>query len=79
MAPSASLDPLLALSSGRSRISPRWGCQPSGSANIQFFAQFSQKLHEIERIWTPGAVPCSPLDLLLLSHKTDLVTECKYG
>ena len=25
------------------------------------FAKFSQKLHETERIWTPGGVPNAPL------------------
>ena len=44
------------LFSGGSRISPRWGCQLSeeGGAPTYDFAKFSQKLHEIERIWTPG-------------------------
>ena len=26
------------------------------------FTKFSQKLHGFERIWTPGGVPCTPLD-----------------
>ena len=41
---------------GGSRISPRWRRQPSwgggGGAPTYDFAKFSQKLHEIERIWT---------------------------
>ena len=40
--------------SGGSRISPRWGCQPSGGSPTHDFAKFSQKLRKIERIWTPG-------------------------
>ena len=36
-----------------SRISPRGGREPSkGGAWTRNFAKFSQKLHEIERIWT---------------------------
>ena len=34
---------------------------PGGDANIGF-CQFSQKPHEIERIWTGGASPAPPLD-----------------
>ena len=48
---------LLMLISGGSRISPRRGRQlPSGGrgAPTYVFAKFSQKLHEIERIWTRG-------------------------
>ena len=42
------------LSSGGSRISPRRGRQlPRGGAPTYDFAKISQKLHEIERIWTP--------------------------
>ena len=60
---------------------PRWGCQPSGEGAPPYdFAKFYQKLHEIERIWTPrwghpsrpvrsangrGSVPSSPLDPLI--------------
>ena len=46
-------------SNGRSRISQRRGRQLSGGAPTYNFAKFSQKLHEIERIWTPrgGAHP----------------------
>ena len=44
--------------SGGSRISSRWGRQPSGGQP----SKFSQKLHEIERILTPGGVPPTPLD-----------------
>ena len=40
--------------SGGSRISPRRGRQLSGGEGATYdFAKFSQKLHEIERIWTP--------------------------
>ena len=38
--------------SGRSRISPRRGCQLSKGAPKYDFAKLSQKLHEIERIWS---------------------------
>ena len=40
--------------SGGSRISPRWGRQLSRGAPTYDFAKISQKLHEIERIWTEG-------------------------
>ena len=30
------------------------GANPPGEASIYDFGKFSQKLHEIERIWTPG-------------------------
>ena len=40
--------------SGGSRISPRRGRQLPRGAPTYDFAKFSQKLHEIERIWTPG-------------------------
>ena len=44
--------------SGRSRISLKWGRQPFGGegggvAPTYDFAKFPQKLHEIERIWSP--------------------------
>ena len=40
--------------SGGSRISPRRRRQlPGGGPPTYNFAKFSQKLHEIERIWTP--------------------------
>ena len=43
---------------GGSRISPRRGHELSrGGTNIRF-CQFSQKLHEIERIWTPTGGAC---------------------
>ena len=55
--------------SGGSKISPRWGVPtlPGGGTPTYDFAKFSQKLHEIERIWTAGGarphrsaiVPCS--------------------
>ena len=40
--------------SGGSRISPRRGHQLSRGAPTYDFAKFSQKLHEIESIWTRG-------------------------
>ena len=47
--------------SGGSRISQRRGCQlPRGGAPTYDFAKISQKLHEIERIWTPGGGRASP-------------------
>ena len=53
----------ISLYSGGSRISPRRGHQLPGGAPTYDFAKISQKLHEIERIWTGrGArVPCAPL------------------
>ena len=49
--------------SGGSRISPRRGRQLPGGAPTYDFAKFSQKLHEIKRIWAPGGgVPRAPLD-----------------
>ena len=49
--------------SGGSRISPRRGRQLPGGTPTYDFAKFSQKLHEIERIWTPGGgdFPRAPL------------------
>ena len=48
-------------SSGGSRISPRRGRRLRGAPTYDF-AIFSQKLHEIERIWDGGAcVPRTPL------------------
>ena len=51
------------VTSGGSRISPMWWRQPfTGQALIYDFVKFSQKLHEIERIWTPGGTrPSRPL------------------
>ena len=47
--------------SGGSRISPRSGRQLSGGGPTYDFSKFSQKLHEIETIWTPGdAAPLDP-------------------
>ena len=40
--------------SGGTRISQRRGHQLSGGGGTYNFAKFSQKLHEIERIWAPG-------------------------
>ena len=52
--------------SGGSRISPRRGRQLPGGVPTYEFVEFSQKLHEIERIWTRGgegrASPAPPLD-----------------
>ena len=60
--------------SGGSRISPRRGSTPQRrGAPTYDFAKFSQKLHEIERIWTPRghASLAPPLDppLFKLSEK----------
>ena len=38
------------------------GANPPGGAPIYDFAKISQKLHEIERIWTMGASLEAPLD-----------------
>ena len=56
-------------SSGGSRISPRRGRQLPRGAPTYEFVEFSQKLHEIERIWTRGggASPAPPLDPPLYS------------
>ena len=46
------------------------GANSSGGAPTYNFAKFSQKLHEIERIWARGGgarVPRAPLDLPLNS------------
>ena len=40
--------------SGGSRISPRRGRQLPSGAPTYDFVKISQKIHEIERIWTPG-------------------------
>ena len=58
-------------SSGGSRISPRWGDQPSGVPTYDF-AKFSQKLCEIERIWIcrGHASLAPPLDPPLYSKFT---------
>ena len=42
------------------------GTNSPGWAPTYDFAKFSQKLHEIERIWDPGGVPRTPLDPPLL-------------
>ena len=42
------------MTSGGPRISPRWEGQPFRGPPTYDFAKVSQKLHEIERIWTPG-------------------------
>ena len=36
------------------------GRQLPGGAPTYDFAEFSQKLHEIERIWIPGGAPLDP-------------------
>ena len=48
---------------------PKEGAPTPRGAPTYDFAQFSQKLHEIERIWTPGGacVPYAPLDPPLIS------------
>ena len=61
------------MASGGSRISPRMGRQLPGGPTYDF-VKFSQKLHEIERIWwTPGggaSLEPLPLDppLMALAH-----------
>ena len=51
---------LICVISGASRISPRWGANPPGAPTYDL-TKFSQKLHEIERIWTPmGGVSLAP-------------------
>ena len=60
---------VFALTSGGSRIFPRGGREPSRGGREH--AKFSQKLHEIERIWTPrGGVRPSrpPLDPPMLTN-----------
>ena len=37
------------------------GTNSPGGVPTYEFAKFSQKLHEIERIWTPGGIPRAPL------------------
>ena len=46
------------VNSGGSRIFPRGGREPSRGGREH--AKFSRKLHEIERIWTPGGGACVP-------------------
>ena len=67
--------------SGGSRISLRRGRQLSGGATAYDFAKFSQKLHEIERIWTtllhthPWTYPTPPEGIwnqAYPSHRRDL-------
>ena len=43
---------------------PDVGAPTTQGAPTYDFAKFSQKQHEIERIWTPRgtSVPCAPLD-----------------
>ena len=63
--------------SGGSRISSRRGRQLPRGAPTYDFAKFSQKLHEIERISTPGggregrAPLRSATGLSLMSHQYD--------
>ena len=40
---------------------PQGGSANSRGAPIYDFAKISQKLHEYERIWTPGGRPSRPL------------------
>ena len=41
---------------------PRGGVPTPRGVPTYDFAKISQKLHEIERIWTPGGrIPCTPL------------------
>ena len=63
--------------SGGSRISPRRGRQLPRGAPTYDFATFSQKLHEIERIWTSRGGRASltpPLDppLRMTHHQIQL-------
>ena len=70
-------------SSDGSRISPRGGREPSkggGGVWTHNYAEFSQKLHEIERIWTPrgggGLRPSRPpLDPPLWRLWKDILME----
>ena len=66
------------LSSGGSRISPRRGRQLSRGAPTYDFAKFSQKLHEIERIWTPRGGRASKILLCRSATVEDmcLLTSC---
>ena len=71
--------------SGGSRISPRRGRQlPRGGANIRN-CQISEKLHEIERIWTPGgarvprAPPLDPPMPVRLSSSTSFSLRFEFG
>ena len=58
--------------SGGSRISPRRGRQLPGGVPTYDFAIFSQKLHEIERIWAPwGGGTCTPLRSATASPKKE--------
>ena len=69
------------LNSGRSRISPRRGRQLPGEAPTYDFTKISQKLHEIERIWTSGGEEgvslAPPLDPCLL--KKTMISKGKKG
>ena len=58
--------------SGGSSISPRWGRQLSGGAPTYGFEKISQKLHEIERIWTVGGRPSRPLRSPLVINLTNV-------
>ena len=68
--------------SGGSRISQRRGHQLSRGGATYNFAKFSQKLHEIERIWAPRGEGASlappfdpPLDLKYKNQKIYLKTS----
>ena len=45
----------------RIQDTPRWGANPQGGGGTTYeYAKFSQKLHEIKRIWTGGRVSLAP-------------------
>ena len=45
---------------------------PGGGAPLYDFAKFSQKMHEIERIWTPGTrMTFGETSILLFGNCTD--------
>ena len=61
---------------------PRGGAANSpggGGAPTYDFAKISQKLHEMERIWTPGASLAPPLDPPFQSEDEISQTEMKHS
>ena len=49
-----------------------------GEAPTYDFAKFSQKLHEIERIWTRGGPPLdAPLEFILFSYFHPHIRHCR--